>query len=560
VQSLLNKWPPDHKAEYIKRLSLLRMCEADSILRAAMMQHYARHPVDWMNDWAITYDPRVVAPMVKTMPFMLFQRQVEFINFLYGCVTDKECGLVEKSRDIGATWACCAFSVWLWLFTPGASIGWGSRKEMLVDRLGDPDSIFEKLRMTLDVLPIWMLPEGFNMRAHATYMKIINPANGATITGESGSSIGRGGRSMVYFKDESAHYERPEKIEAALGDNTDVQIDISSVHGTANVFYRRRMAGELWYPDKVPTKGKTRVFIFDWKDHPGKSEAWYTLRRSKAEHEGLLHLFAQEVDRDYSASLEGILIPAAWVKAAVDAHVKLGFGDDGDKISALDVADEGGDKNALAIRHGVILKSAEHWGSGDTGETARRAVSQSAQGSCRELYYDCIGVGAGVKAETNRLETEGLIPGKLQVFPWNAAAGPDAPDRRLIPDDPDSPKNADVFMNLKAQGWWHLRVRFEKTYKAVNHGMKYDPSELISLPSTLPLLHEIERELSQVTYRSNSKGKMVIDKKPEGARSPNLADAIVMCFYPVRDWSGGRGFLEYMKQESERMEVEAKKG
>jgi hypothetical protein len=48
---------------------------------------------------------------------------------------------------------------------------------------------------------------------------------------EAGDNIGRGGRTLVYFKDESAHYEHPDLIEAALGDNTNVQIDISSVNG-----------------------------------------------------------------------------------------------------------------------------------------------------------------------------------------------------------------------------------------------------------------------------------------------------------------------------------------
>lgn len=211
------------------------------------MAHYKRHPVDWINDWAITHNPRVAAPALKLMPFVLFSRQVEFIEFLHSCiVTDKECGLVEKSRDVGATWLCCAYSVWLWLFTPGAVVGWGSRKELLVDRLGVSDSIFEKMRILIEYLPAWMLPEGFNFRKHATHMKIINPENGAVIIGEAGDNIGRGGRSMVYFKDESAHYERPELIEASLGDNTDVQIDISSVHGTANVFYTVSDSPKVW--------------------------------------------------------------------------------------------------------------------------------------------------------------------------------------------------------------------------------------------------------------------------------------------------------------------------
>jgi hypothetical protein len=60
----------------------------------------------------------------------------------------------------------------------------------------------------------------------------------STATGEAGDNIGRGGRTLGYFKDESAHYEHRDLIEAALGDNTNVQIDISSVNGLGNVFHR----------------------------------------------------------------------------------------------------------------------------------------------------------------------------------------------------------------------------------------------------------------------------------------------------------------------------------
>ena len=552
----MNNWPPDRRKEYIKRFNLLKACEADISLQKALMTHYARNPIDWINDWGITYDPRARSS-AKVMPFMLFQRQVEFVQFLQGCIEDKECGLGEKSRDVGATWLCCSYSVWLWLFVPGASIGWGSRKELLVDRIGDPDSIFQKIRMLLNHLPAWMLPRGFNLKTHATYMKIINPATGATITGESGDNIGRGGRSMVYFKDESAHYERPDKIEAALGDNTDVQIDISSVHGTANIFYHRRMAGEEWMPEKIMPRGRTRIFIFDWKAHPAKTQDWYDLRRTKAEAEGLLHLFAQEVDRDYAAAVDRIIIRPEWVKAAIDAHVKLGFGGDGKRIAGLDVADEGGDKSALAIRHGVILKYAEQWGKGDTGATARRAVAKVLEHSCAELYYDSIGVGAGVKAETNRLRDEGVVPKNVKILPWNAGDTPDRPTERLIPNDAQSPKNEDFFCNLKAQGWWNLHVRFEKTFRAVMQGAKYDPAELISLSSDLPMLHEIELQLSQATMDHDSRGKLKVDKKPDGARSPNLADAMVMCYLPARKLAKGEGYLEFMEQEVARMKAEA---
>jgi hypothetical protein len=254
-----------------------------------------------------------------------------------------EHGLVEKCRDAGLTWCAASFSVWMWLFMGGSSIGWGSRKETLVDKLGDPDSIFEKIRMVIGNLPRFFWPEGFHIDSKDcnAYMKIINPENGATIIGESGDNIGRGGRTTLYFKDESAHYERPEKIEASLSANTDVQIDISSVNGPGTIFYNKTNTGEIWKPGHDIKPGVTRVFIFDWTDDPRKSQEWYDTKKAKYEREGLSHIFAQEVDRDSLAAVENILIPSKWVESAVDAHIKLGYGEEIDvqTISALDVAD-----------------------------------------------------------------------------------------------------------------------------------------------------------------------------------------------------------------------------
>ena len=78
--------------------------------------------------------------------------------FFQQIINSQSAGLVEKSRDMGATWTTVAFSVWLWLFRPGSAIGFGSRKELLVDRLGDMDSIFEKIRYTIKMLPGFLLP------------------------------------------------------------------------------------------------------------------------------------------------------------------------------------------------------------------------------------------------------------------------------------------------------------------------------------------------------------------------------------------------------------------
>jgi hypothetical protein len=107
-------------------------------------------------------------------------------------------------------------------------------------------------------------------------------------------------------------------------------------------------------------------------------------------------------------------------------------------------------------------------------------------------------------------------------------------ERRVIPGDKESPMNKDFYANLKAQAWWMLRRRFERTYYAVTQRAQYDAADLISIPKELITRFDLEKELSQATYATNSRGQLLIDKKPAGARSPNLADAMVMCFWPLR--------------------------
>ena len=108
------------------------------------------------------------------------------------------------------------------------------------------------------------------------------------------------------------------------------------------------------------------------------------------------------------------------------------------------------------------------------------------------------------------------------------------PDDRVVLDD-ESPLNKDFYTNLKAQAWWQLRLRFERTHRAVeaNNPKMYSQDELISLPSDLPQLRTLQKELSQPTMSKGTRMKLVIDKQPEGTKSPNLADAVVMAYWPV---------------------------
>jgi len=519
-------WPPDFSKEEERRVQVRRIIQSTPDPRETARSYYSDNPIQFVRDNCITYDPRNPAKgLPAKMPFIPFPKQEEYIQWLLDSMRDEADGLVEKARDMGATWISCAFSVWVWLFLEGSAVGWGSRKEMLVDRLGEPDSIFEKLRMIIRNLPAYLLPPDFSEKDHLTFMKCLNPSNNSTISGEAGDNIGRGGRKSIYFKDESAHYDRAELIEASLGDNTNVQIDISSVNGEGNVFHRKRFGGVA------------RVFVFDWRDHPAKTQEWYDKRKAKAEAEGLTAEFAQEVDRDYSSSVEGVFIPSDWAKATLDAHKKLGVDPSGMTVCGLDVADEGGDKNALVGAYGILVNHIEQWGKGDTDYTAKHAYNYAQTHGIDRMAYDSIGVGAGVKGSLASIARETGKTLDTDVIGFAAGSGVVNPNNEYT----EGKKNKDMFANVKAQAWWMLRDRCLKTYQAVVEGKSMDPSEILSIDSSSALALELVSELSRPKKQYDAAGRIKVESKDNmkkrGIPSPNLADALIMCYIPVPEES-----------------------
>ena len=505
----INYKNPDYTAIWRIRRKRLQKIRSSSRLRRSAVVFYGSHPVQFIDDWLITYDPRRKAG--ATMPFITFKRQKEYIEWLRGKWESDDDGLVEKSRDMGVTYLNIAFAIWLWLFHPGSKIGFGSRKEQLVDRLGDPDSIFEKIRVILRNLPDFLLPAGYDEDKHALYLKIVNPANGNSITGEAGDNIGRGGRNTIYFKDESAFYDRPDKIEAALSANTDIQIDISTPNGLGNPFYRKRMSGAV------------DVFIFDWHDDPRKDQDWYDGQVEKYAHTPFI--VAQEIDRNYNASVEMVAIPGKWIEAAVNYNLP----DDGPKVLALDPCDEGMDNHGVVWRKGVVVKFVEEWREGDPGDAARRCWRICQDEKIPTFKYDSIGIGAGVKTETRRLAAQvakksGPKQRFVNVQGVNVGVDPTSGNFEI------GKANKDMFRNLKAQLWFELRRRFFRTYKRRHGDTTIDPRDCISIPNN----PQLKMELGSVKYDHTETGLVIMESKKKmaarGLRSPNLADALVICF------------------------------
>lgn len=526
--------------------------------QAAALELARRDVVFFVREFVWTYDPREPVPFMPLEPFAC---QEEMLLWLWDLEHRGKSGIVDKSRDMGATWICAAYAVHRWLFRNGAAIGFGSRKLELVDKLGDPKSIFDKIRTIIANLPSWMLRKqaaGYDRKLHDNFCKIINPANGATITGEGGDEIGRGGRTLIYFVDESAIIPRPQLIDASLTANCRTRIDVSTPRGSNNTFAVKRHSGK--YP----------VMTLHWKRDPRKTawmlvpvgyRAWmdeeqefhvhdedvldYGLGEAPEPGEGQQIIFpwyeakvlledpvtvAQEYDIDYTASLEGVAIPAKYLRACVGLKLPASAM----RTAGYDPAgSEAGAENGYVDRNGPVVGLIKRWREPDPTEGAFQALRIAEDRAAHRFLYDSIGLGSFIGGAFKKVQ-------RTLCFTWAPVNVGKPPTKTLWPDRQTSEEK---FANLKAELWWRMRVRAEKTWRFVTQGTYFPPDELLSLPPG-PETEALIAQLSNVRFFETETGKIIIESKRQleerGVKSPDLAEALLLSFAPFK-LTGGTG-------------------
>jgi hypothetical protein len=275
--------------------------------------------------------------------------------------------------------------------------------------------------------------------------------------------------------------------------------------------------------------GKVKYFTFHWRDDPRKDEAWYAKQVKQTDAVAL----AQDIDINYMAATAGAVLPSEWVQAAVGAAEKLGYVPSGVRRGGFDIADQGPAFNALAIRHGSLLSHLLQWPG--RGSDIYQSV-QTVFATCDELkvdqfYYDADGVGAGVRGDARVINEARRQIGEVWISdnPFHGSGAVDDPEGEMV----EEKLNKNFFLNLKAQSWWALRIRFQNTWRALHDEGPVDLDNCIFLDANAPLTGQLLMELVQPTYSRNTNGKLVVDKTPDGAASPNLADCVMIAFSPV---------------------------
>lgn len=235
------------------------------------------------------------------------------------------------------------------------------------------------------------------------------------------------------------------------------------------------------------------------------------------------------------------VIPPLWIDSAVGLAKRLGIVPTGRRRAALDVAgaEEGGDENGFVVQHGIEICHIEKWNGFDTSETTQRSAKLAVEHGCDNVQYDSAGVGEGVTGEWAAMGRRDEQPDGLTFTAWNGGMSVLEPDARIDPDNPKSPTNKDHYHNLKAQAHFRLRRRFHEAHKA-NTGQPYDPDYLISISEDIParIRSQFCDELAQPEQKLSGTGKVMIDKAPDGARSPNIGDPAVMLACPIETKAG----------------------
>jgi hypothetical protein len=249
----------------------------------------AADPLFYISGFGYTYDSRS-APFTK-LPFILYPFQQTALLQILAAIGSHDL-LIEKSRDMGASWLCILAFEWMWHFAEklaAPSFLMGSRNDDYVDKADNPKALFWKLDYFHRHLPSWLMPPGFDKASHRSAGHILNPHNGAVIDGESTTkNFAAGDRRTAIMHDEFARVREGTAVLASSRDATRSRLFNSTPVGINNAHY------DLSLTDIE----KLRLF---WTAHPIKSRGLY-----KTSKEGELEILKKEgYPEDYEPILDG---------------------------------------------------------------------------------------------------------------------------------------------------------------------------------------------------------------------------------------------------------------
>jgi hypothetical protein len=218
-------------------------------------------PVYWIRNYGWLFDPK--APVDRRIfRFELWPKQERAVAFFLDGYRQQDDRILNKAREIGATWLWLHLIYWLWLFEPGFLALLISRAGELVDD-DTIDSLFGKIMFIHSQQPAFLQPRVFRRRR-----LLKNLDNGSKITGRATSrGVGRSTRQGVVLVDEAAHIN--------TNAQSAIKTSLQTVGSSTWWISTPRGRGNEFAFMVVSYRGTKRYLELDWTTNPTKARAWF---------------------------------------------------------------------------------------------------------------------------------------------------------------------------------------------------------------------------------------------------------------------------------------------
>lgn len=261
--------PRDPRENLHFRRHVLRWAAGNKSRQKALLEACRRDLLFWVNTFVWQFNPNSIGGGSSEVgPFVTWDFQDQLLSELAECIQIRQDVLIEKSRELGASWICLLVLAWLFLFHGWKKFLVISRNQEAVDRPDDPDSLFWKLDYIFEYLPDWMIKG----RVHRRKNGFKNLINQSVITGQATTGkAGVGGRCTAMFIDEFSQIEEDFEVLHRTSDTTNCRIFNGTHRGLDTAFFELSRRVDL------------RKIVIHWSQHPDKRKGLYRYADNKVE-------------------------------------------------------------------------------------------------------------------------------------------------------------------------------------------------------------------------------------------------------------------------------------
>lgn len=264
--------PRDPVANLEFRRFITKRCLEEPEYRNAVRHACEQDFLFWCLTFVFQFNPKPTGTFTKEIgPFIPWDYQDNAVVSqdpnepgILWCIANGEDMVIEKSRDMGASWLCLLVMLWLTLFHPWKKFTLVSKDADSVDKPGDSDSLFWKLDFVIGYLPRWLVGE-----VSRNKMMIRCERTNSTITGTASTGrAGVGGRATAMFVDEFSLIREDREIFGRTKDTTNCRIFNGTHYGTSGMFFDLCDSGS-------DIGRRIKKLQMHWSKHPDKRRGLY---------------------------------------------------------------------------------------------------------------------------------------------------------------------------------------------------------------------------------------------------------------------------------------------